>query len=159
MQSFGLNAGNIISYKWTPYNGNDTARAIKIAYNASGLYSVSLAITNINGCTDTLVKTNYIKVNGPTANFSGVSNAACLKTGGNIVFADSATTDGTHAITKWNWNFGDGSSQAYTAAPFSHHYAAAGFYTVSLKVTDTQGCADSTSKPNQVYIRKSGGGV
>ncbi len=152
LQSFGFNPNNIVSYKWIPYNGTDTAAAIKAVYKKSGQYTVSLAITNSNGCTDTLVKTNYITVNGPAADFNGVSNSACLKSGGNIAFADSSSTDGTHAIKKWNWNFGDGTTQYYTAAPFSHNYAAAGYYTVALTVTDTEGCADSISKTNQVYI-------
>ena len=152
LQSFGFNQSNIVSYKWMPYNGTDTAASIKAVYNKSGQYTVSLAITNSNGCTDTLVKTNYITVNGPTADFNGISNSACLKTGGSIAFADSSSTDGTHAIKKWNWNFGDGSEQSYTAAPFSHSYVAAGFYTVALTVTDTEGCSDSISKANQVYI-------
>lgn len=152
LQSFGFAAGNIISYKWNPDNGNDTARAVKVAYNKSGQYSVGLIITNINGCTDTMMKTNYITVNGPTANFDGVSNAACLKKGGTIVFADSASTDGTHAIKKWNWDFGDGNTESYASGPFSHNYTAAGFYTVSQKVTDTKGCSDSITKNSQVYI-------
>jgi gliding motility-associated-like protein len=152
MQSFGFNPSNIMAYRWMPYNGNDTSKSIRLAYPASGKYSVSLAITNLNGCTDTVYKANYITVNGPTANFNGVSNAACLKLGGAISFADSSATDGTHAIKKWHWDFGDGSSQAYTTTPFVHNYTAAGYYTVALKVTDTGGCADSISKFNQIYI-------
>jgi len=152
LTAFGFNPSNIVAYKWSTGYRTDTARNIKVAYNKSGQYTISLVITNISGCRDTLTKTNYITVNGPTADFNGVNNAACLKTGANIQFTDLANTDGTHAIKKWDWNFGDGISHAYTAGPFAHTYSAAGFYTVALKVTDTEGCADSISKPNQVYI-------
>ncbi|GAC1589030.1 MAG: hypothetical protein NVS3B8_02910 [Chitinophagaceae bacterium] len=152
LQSAGFNAGNILAYKWTSGYSTDTSRNIKVAYNKSGQYSIRLAITNINGCTDTITKTSYITVNGPTADFNGINNSACLKTGGTIQFSDAATTDGTHAIKKWQWNFGDGITQAYSSAPFAHTYTAKGYYTVGLKVTDTEGCSDSLSKFNQIYI-------
>ncbi|MEO6315888.1 MAG: PKD domain-containing protein [Chitinophagaceae bacterium] len=152
LKPVGFNASNIVSYRWITDFGIDTARNIKVAYKKSGQYSIALIITNILGCTDTMMKTNYITVNGPTAEFDGVSNSACLKSGGTIQFADAATTDGTHPIKKWDWNFGDGMLQSYGSAPFAHTYAAGGFYTVTLKVTDTQGCADSITKSNQVYI-------
>jgi gliding motility-associated-like protein len=148
----GFNAANIIAYKWTLDYGTDTARNIKVGYNKSGKYSISLAITNVTGCMDTMMKTDFITVNGPTADFNGVNNWACLKTGGVIQFADAATTDGTHAIKKWQWNFGDGTTQVYPSSPFAHTYIAAGFYTVGLKVTDAAGCSDSINKSNQVYI-------
>lgn len=148
----GFNPSNIIAYRWTLGYGTDTAYNVKVAYNKSGKYSISLAITNITGCTDTMMKTDYIIVNGPSADFTGVNNSACLKSGGAIQFADETTTDGTHAIKKWQWNFGDGITQSYSSSPFTHTYTAEGFYTVALKVTDATGCSDSITKSNQIYI-------
>ena len=152
LQPTGFNPANIVAYAWTLENATDTARNTKVAYNKSGLHSISLVITNTMGCTDTLTKTDYITVNGPTADFSTVKDAACLSAGGTIQFADAATTDGSHPIKKWYWTFGDGVAQVYPSAPFIHSYNAEGFYSVGLKVTDTQGCVDSVSKSNIVYI-------
>ena len=152
LQSTGFNAANIIAYKWMLGYGTDTASNIKVAYNKSGTYSISLAITNITGCTDTMKKTDFIIVNGPTADFNAVNNSACLKAGGGIRFSDASVTDGAHAIKKWQWNFGDGITQAYPSSPFAHTYTAEGAYMVGLKVTDTEGCSDSISKSDQVYI-------
>ncbi|MEP6728977.1 MAG: PKD domain-containing protein, partial [Bacteroidota bacterium] len=148
----GFNAANIAAYKWITDYKMDTARTTRVAYNKSGKYSIGLIITNLSGCTDTMMKTDYLTVNGPGSDFNGVSNSACLKKGGAIQFADLATTDGTHAIKKWEWNFGDGNTHTYSGGPFAHTYAAAGYYTVGLKVTDTEGCIDSISKSNQIYI-------
>lgn len=152
LQAGGFKASEVVGYRWITDAGIDTARNIKVAYKKSGKYSITLIITLRTGCTDTLTKKDFIVVNGPTADFDGISNSACLNKGGTIRFTDAATSDGTHAITKWNWNFGDGSFQTYTGAPFAHTYAAEGAYTVSLKVTDTEGCTDSISKANQIYI-------
>jgi gliding motility-associated-like protein len=152
LQPVGFNAGNIVYYQWLFGYGTDTARVIKVAYNKSGKYTIRLIITNITGCADTMTKTDYIVVNGPSANFDALKNSACLNTGGGIQFTDSSTTDGVHAIKKWQWDFGDSSIQTFTAPPFNHVYTAAGYYTVRLKTTDTQGCIDSTGKPNLLYI-------
>jgi PKD repeat protein len=54
-------------------------------------------------------------------------------------FSDrSRDTDGT--ITKWEWDFGDGST-ASEQDP-SHTYSVAGTYTVTLRVTDDDGATD-----------------
>lgn len=152
LQSSGFNASNIIAYKWILDYGTDTSRNIKVAYRTSGNHTVTLVITNTNGCNDTLTKTDYIRINGPTADFSGVKTSACLRSGGTIEFADAASTDGLHAIKKWDWNFGDGVSKSYPSSPFVHSYPAEGYYSVALKVMDTEGCSDSISKANFIYI-------
>ena len=149
---FGFNPSNVAAYKWITNNRTDTTPTFKVAWQKSGQYTISLVITNSAGCNDTLTKVKYITVNGPTAAFSGVNNAACLKTGGVIQFADAATTDGSHAIKRWEWDFGDGLHQVYNAAPFAHTYTVGGSFTVGLKVTDEMGCSDSISKQNQVFI-------
>jgi gliding motility-associated-like protein len=58
-------------------------------------------------------------------------------------FTDLSTTTGG-TITNWTWTFGDGGT-AFTQNP-SHSYAAAGTYTVKLKINTSAGCQDSTTK-------------
>ncbi len=152
LKPFNYNPSNIVSYEWLSAYGTDTARNSKVVFKKSGQYSISLITTNIFGCRDTVTKINYINVFGPTANFDGVINYACLKKGGAIQFADSSFTDGLHTIKKWDWNFGDGTADSYTSGPFAHTYTAAGAYTVTLKATDAEGCTDSISRLNQIYI-------
>ncbi|MFT3936500.1 MAG: PKD domain-containing protein [Chitinophagaceae bacterium] len=146
----GFNRSNIAAYKWSSDGKTDTAYIFKTAYKKSGKYTVQLIITNISGCRDTMTKTDYIIVNGPTADFKTAASAVCLKDGGTMQFTDMSATDGTHAITKWAWDFGDNAVAA--AASPAHTYGKEGYYTVALKVTDTEGCTDSINKANQVYI-------
>jgi microbial collagenase len=59
-------------------------------------------------------------------------------------FTDQSTdSDGT--VASWSWNFGDGATS--TQRNPSRTYAAAGQYTVSLRVTDDGGAADTQSHP------------
>ncbi len=152
LQPVGFNARNVTGYQWYYATGGDTSSHIKVAYSQPGAYTVALIITNITGCTDTLIKTNYLHVNGPIAGFAEAKSSACLNKGGIINFNDQTTTDGTHAVRNWQWNFGDGSSQALASPPFAHAYTAGGSYSIQLKVTDAAGCSDSISKANEISI-------
>jgi PKD repeat protein len=98
-----------------------------------------LAITDVNGCTDTVTKN--IGVGGPRAVFTAVNPTGCV--GNTVNFRDSSQTDGANAITSRLWDFGDGSIQTINAPPVSHQYLGTGFFNVKLKVTDAAGCVDS----------------
>ncbi|RYY43243.1 MAG: PKD domain-containing protein, partial [Chitinophagaceae bacterium] len=144
-------ANGIISYQWNFGDGTTgTGRNVSHSYANSGNYSVILVITDAAGCKDTLAMPNYIRVNGPVANFNAAVPGSCLQTAVN--FSDLSTTDGLHAITQWAWNYGDGSVVNVSAPPFTHMYSAAGTYPVSLTVTDAAGCTSTKTKANHLII-------
>ncbi len=144
---------NIAAYDWSFGDGSTgTGPAAGHTYTQAGTYDVRLIITDISGCKDTLTKPLYIRVDGPTADFASAVPGSCLNSA--VVFNDGSVTDGTHAIQQWIWNYGDGTSDTLTAPPFQHTYAGAGIYTVSLKVTDSKGCADSITKASLLVISK-----
>lgn len=141
----------IVSYDWDFGDGlTGTGQVVSHTYTTAGSYSVRLIITDVNGCTDTLVKNQYIKVNGPAAAFTSSVPGSCLMTA--ISFTDGSTTDGTHAINQWHWYYGDGTDEILTAPPFQHSYSSAGIYGVALVVQDTYGCTDSIMKPSLLVI-------
>ena len=114
------------------------------SYRNSGWYTVSLVYTDINGCVDSTVKKQYIRVNGPAASFEAEQQKICIdKT---ATFRDLSVTDGIHPIVKWVWLFGDGKEETYTAPPFTHQYENGGNYTMSIRVTDSKGCTDNVSQ-------------
>lgn len=120
------------------------------AYTQSGTYLTYVVIQYTNGCIDTLRNNVDIIVNGPTAKFESLTQQFC--SGSTITFIDSSITDGTHSITNWSWNYGDGNTVSYVNGPFVHNYIAGGSFGVMLKVTDNSGCADSLFKPNAVIV-------
>lgn len=146
-----INAVNLANYAWDfgdGGTGNATIPTISHTYTSSGTYTVTLTTTDINGCTDVAVKTNYIRINGGTANFSGTNVAGCA--GLTTTFNDLSTTDGINAITNWQWDFGDGSIQSYNGPPYQHTYTIPGTYSVKLIITDAAGCKDSITINNLV---------
>ncbi|HSN61000.1 MAG TPA: PKD domain-containing protein, partial [Ferruginibacter sp.] len=145
------NPAGIVNFEWDLGDGTTaTGNTLSHVYLLSGSYTVTLIITDAAGCRDTITKPNYIRVNGPVADFNPSVPGSCLLT--SITFTDLSVTDGTNAITTWNWNYGDGITAILTAPPFSHTYASQGSYSVSLMVTDAAGCTDSIYKENLLVI-------
>lgn len=144
-----LNATSII---WDLGNGtNSVISSPQTSYNTSGTFTVMLIAKNANG-TDTLRKTITI-FNGPKAAFgvpAGTITTGCIPLA--INFKDSSIA-GSSAITNWSWDLGDNSGTGLTK-DVSYSYTAPGFYAVSLKVKDANGCADSILKTQ--YIKATG---
>lgn len=141
----------ITDYIWDFGDGQTgTGTSVTHTYNSSGLFTVRLIIRDIAGCLDTLIKVNYIRINGPTAAFTIPNGGSCLNT--EVTFVDNSTGDGFNPITTWIWNFGDGSIDTLYSPPFTHLYAAAGLYNVWLKTIDAVGCMDSTVTVNTLVI-------
>ncbi|MEO7801845.1 MAG: PKD domain-containing protein, partial [Ginsengibacter sp.] len=147
-----VNNATILSYNWNFGDGTkiNGGASIQYIYKKSGTYSVTLIITNLLGCRDTLVKTNYIRVDGPTADVRSGASGTCLNS--EIAFLDNSYSDGVHPISTWDFDYGDGNSFQYTAAPFAHSYMLPGQYNVVLKVTDSKGCTDTIGLPKPLII-------
>lgn len=112
-------------------------------YTSHGIYYVRLTITDLQGCTATVEHPVNV-VPGPLAMF-GFTAPAC--SGSEVQFNDLSVVNGS-VITSWLWNFGDGNTMLITAPGnpnVSHIYANPGVYTVTLTVTNLQGCDASTS--------------
>jgi hypothetical protein len=75
----------------------------------------------------------------PKAEANGPYSAAV---GGRVLFSSAGSTDSDGTITKYLWNFGDGTPTS-TAANARHVYTAPGTYTAMLTVTDDDGATGS----------------
>jgi gliding motility-associated-like protein len=149
--AIGNPPGTISTYDWD-FGDTQTGTGISVAhtYINAGLYTVRLIITDVNGCKDTLTKLQYIRIDGPTAAFSIPNGGSCSNN--SFTFTDNSTSDGLHPITTWVWDFGDGTIQSFTAAPFTHFYSTSGTYNVTLKTIDAVGCSDTTTTPQTIII-------
>ena len=102
-----------------------------------GLY-VLTAYTDLSGDHNTSNDSDqvfYSLYAKPTANFRAVL-ARCITD--SFSFVDSSSL-----ATSWNWSFGDGTTSSIQNP--NHLYTATGYYTVTLNVSSTGGCTDSTS--------------
>lgn len=140
----------ISSYEWVFGDGRiSTLMNPQVFYAETGYTSTTLITTDLYGCTDTLFKDRYVRINGPTARFSAINSSGCK--GLNVLFSDTSATDGIHPIRLWEWNYGDGQTQSFTSrSAFQHVYPNVGNYSVQLTVTDTVGCKDSLKIDNLI---------
>lgn len=143
--------GNVNSYNWTFGDGTQGSGITKShPYAHSGVYDVRMILVDKNGCLDTVMKPQYITVNGATAGFTVSPTTSCLMA--DVNFTDTSFSDGIHPITTWTWNYGDGNIQTLNAGPFVHHYQTGGVYNITLTVTDAIGCIDSTTISNAITV-------
>lgn len=153
------NPSNFINYYWTFGDGAvwdsdnfGSTGASYHYYSAAGTYDVSLTTTDIYGCKTVVQKPQYIRINGPDANFNASNTSGCA--GLTTTFNDLTKGDGVHALVNWKWEYGDGTIENITAPPFQHVYSDTGTYSVNLVVTDASGCRDSVNKINIITTSK-----
>lgn len=143
----------ITKYEWA-IDGSSyfPAGAIFVPHiSTTGLHSIGLVITDLNGCTDTLVKKDVVSVTAPLANFTAASPGACKNAP--ITFNDQSTTGASgSALVKWTFKFGDGKTQSFNSPPFTHMYADTGEYRPHLTVEDAMGCIDSLTLKDAIFI-------
>ena len=110
-------------------------------YANAGNYTVSLTVSNVNGCTSVASQPLLINYK-PVAAFTA---SAPVCTGGEVVFTDRSLAGGAKLI-QWIWNYGDGKlDTAFNANPVSHLYANAGTDTVKLTVVAEGGCLSTAT--------------
>ncbi|MGC8866449.1 MAG: PKD domain-containing protein [Bacteroidales bacterium] len=132
-------SGNIGNYLWTIDNvWNSLLQNPSYSFTTTGLHTVSLVVTDIYGCKDTLEQSILID-SLPIADFAW--NASCPNTA--TQFTDLSNPTGSF-IASWNWTFGDG-AQSTLQNP-SHIYGQGGFYTVKLSVAKANGCSSTAIK-------------
>ena len=149
--AIGNTPGTITGYTWNFGDGQSGSGAsVAHTYTNAGLYTVRLIITDISGCKDTLIKNQYIRINGPTAAFTIPNGGNCLNS--LVTFIDNSTSDGINPITTWIWNYGDGVTETLSSPPFTHFYSVSGSYNVTLKTIDALGCTDSTLNTHIIVI-------
>lgn len=128
-----------ITYRWDFGDGETSAQQIPFhAYTNEGIYTVKLRISRDNGCTDSMILTNAIRIKQTKAIFT-ISDTftACPPLLVNF------TGHSQNALAEY-WNFGD-STYANTANP-SHFYTYPGVYKAVLVAKGPGGCADSIYK-------------
>lgn len=139
-----INTANISSYFWDFGDGATVTLSgpgVNHAYVNSGNYTVTLTVTDLNGCTNTRTYPNLIRINGPIAGFTALNTNGC--SGLTTTFNNTSTTDGINNISNWQFDFGDGVVQNFSAPPFQHVYNSIDTFSVKMIITDAAGCRDS----------------
>lgn len=109
-------------------------------YATPGTFTVTMAITDTIGCSDSITRVNYIQAIGPDVDFSQTATTGVPPF--TVGFTD-LTVDGT-PVTSRSWDFGDGGTSILQNPTYT--YANPGTYDVSLTVQDLDGCSRTTTK-------------
>ncbi|NOZ46637.1 MAG: PKD domain-containing protein [Chlorobi bacterium] len=122
------------SWKWSFGSGQGTSILENPSYNYTqpGQFSIDLKVETSYGCTDSLLKENYININGPVANISA-PDSACPRIPIQFMVANPVN------VSETRWNFGDGIQNPGDTALYS--FTNYGMYSnYILYVLDTGDC-------------------
>jgi len=146
-----VSATTITDWFWSFGDGaTSTIQNPTHLYSSPGTYSVSLVVTDINGCSNTFSQNNIITVTNQVVSAGFTSSAPTSCTSPHTVnFTNQSTGTGLSYL----WNFGDGTTS--TQANPSHQYNSLGNYTVTLTVSNNQGCTNTFTQTNYVQIANS----
>jgi PKD repeat protein len=142
--------GEIVSYEWD-FNGDgrfDDAEGMtaKYEFKQEGDFKVSLRVTDNNGEFDVTTRTIQAGSSGglrAVITSEDVLSGDPYYVGVEYSFTGSNSQTPEGKVTKFNWNFGDGTKSA-TQAP-SHTFDKPGAYTITLDVKDAKGNEDQTT--------------
>ena len=147
--SFSSNFEEGTNASWDFGDGNtsnDTNPVHK--YLKGGVFSVSLTTIDMNGCRDSVMKSDYISLSKKqTPTFTSNTLVSCTNSPTNF----GNTSDNSKS---WVWDFGDSTNS--TAENPSHTYTQVGDYAVTLTIKDNNGCEFSALKQKIISVQENG---
>ena len=137
---FNSTTPNIVAWSWGFGDGtpNDIVKKPTHIYTLNNKFSVSLKVTDNLGCSNTLVKSNYINTLRGKGAISATLKSGCVPL--TTTFKDVGNS--LVPITKRIWSFGDGGS-SIVASP-TYIYNDTGKFCVTLIAIDTNNCSDTS---------------
>ncbi len=132
------------SWNWDFGDGNSSIQQNPThTYSSLGNFTVRLIVINADGCADTLIRNNYIRIQKP------VFNPQISPTGGCRILNTSftANTTAVDSIASWYWDLGNGVTSTLENPGNTYD---SGTYSIKLVVVTKQGCTDSVILNNAV---------
>jgi len=137
LESQSINASSCI-WNIKGYNKIESCEPISKSFSIAGSYSVELKVFSIEGCSDSILKTDLITVNPlPEPNFSASPNPTTT-INSTIKFKD--LSEGK--IISWSWNFSSIDTSFKPNPTFHFPDREKGEYFVRLDVVDVNNCTD-----------------
>jgi gliding motility-associated-like protein len=114
-------------------------------YTSSGFFDVSLTITLPGGCSNTITKTQYIKIKSTTVNILNAPTGGCIP----FTFSPVPVVQSVDSIVSYSWDLGEAGAIYNTKFP-THVYNSVGNYNIKLTITTQTGCVETITIPNGV---------
>ncbi|MGN6803113.1 MAG: PKD domain-containing protein [Ginsengibacter sp.] len=138
--------------QWSTWYVNDqwynSGSVFNCSFPDTGKYTITMIASN-PGCSDTMVKTNYITVLPSFPQITQLSNT-CDGDRGTVTFNQAS-----RYAKKWIWDFGDGTTTTLNSDmnQVSHHYARSGKYQITLTTTNNA-CTNLTAIQAIVLLKQ-----
>lgn len=134
----------ITNYVWNFGDGNSSSGATtNHTYSSAGEYEATLTVNDGELSDSASVVITVMPENRPpTADFS-MTPSNNIDTDTDIAVTGSASDPDGDSLS-YAWDFGDGTTKSGQTS--NHRYGAAGTYTISLVVTDTEGASDTVTQ-------------
>ena len=139
---------DITSWHWDFGNGDTSSYQNPVyQYPAPGNYTVTLVVTDLKGCSNSVSHTIFV-ADTPKADFS--FGPSCSTD--SVSFSDETVAPDGY-VTNWQWNFDDTASTANGSVEENpaHLFTAVGTYHVQLTVVTNYGCTDTVAQFVNVY--------
>ena len=142
----GYSGGRVVKWEWFFEDRDDTVwsvgRTPTFIYSHPGRYDVSLVVTDASGCTDTVTKPEYVRIEGADGYFTVDTTEGCSPL--HVGFAVTLL----HPADTVRLIFGDGSDRYvqvyYPGQQFTYTYTTPGKYVPSMEMISWTRDADST---------------
>ena len=138
------------SISWDFGNGNSSNNlntTPQAVYTRADSFDIRLIVTDVNNCTDTVFKKDYIIVSGPSGEFTFTPDSGCLplNVGFNASFKNTTTTI---------WDFGNGDTRTDNTASnrLNYNYTREGDYTPAVVLKDNFGCTVNVVSTHKVRV-------
>jgi gliding motility-associated-like protein len=106
-------------------------------FTTPGLYDIQLITTNYAGCSDTLIKTDFVEIDGPYGSVVFAPDTICSPE--EVLFEHDFTN-----TVYFIWNYGDGSIESYNYSNYpdstKHNYIIGGTFQPTIELIDASGC-------------------
>ncbi len=140
--SFSNTTANANQLAWAFGDGGVSTQTPNVphCYDSTGVYTVTLVVTDMNGCTGALIKNNYITVYPePIAKFIASPQET------SILAPSVQFTEQCQNTTAWAWCFGDNLLSTSSDQNPKFDYNSPGTYKVQLVATNDYGCTPDTA--------------
>ena len=142
--NFSSTATGAAIYSWDFGDGTSSAQQNPThTYTTYGSFDVKFVATNASGCSETLAKPGFIKIQSPSVSIPGMPVKDCAP----LTHVFSADVSGNDPVVSYLWDFGDGTTS--TLANPSHTFPY-GNYTIKVIVTTAGGCSDTATVVNGI---------
>ena len=143
---FADQSTDAVSWLWDFGDGNtSTVQQPSHTYTSLGNYTVRLIVTNSFGCTDTLIRPAFVRLQRPVLAPVLSPTEGCTP----LTVQFTANASSIDTVATWFWDFGNGNTSTLTNPSNTFD---SGTYSIKLRVTTRLGCIDSVILNNAIRV-------